>query len=185
MDKVTQDILEVKEYHHVPGLSKNLLSLGQLMNNGYMPDFQTDKLLLRKTVGRHTTVIVCKRKTDGMYYLNGKQEKNKDYKTIHATENVDNWITVPAKKSKNTDTTSRKKVSMDLKAHDKFGHKNESLVRESLQVADIQPTGTIKSYEGCNLTKLIRKEYQRRQPSKLQVPEKGCLQICLGLLQKL
>ena len=51
MDDVTQDILEVKEYHHVPGLSKNLLSLGQLMNNGYMPDFQTNMLLLRKQLG--------------------------------------------------------------------------------------------------------------------------------------
>ena len=123
MDDVTQDVLEVKNYHHVPGFLKNLLSLGQLMNDGYMPDFQTDMLLLRKTVRGHTTVNVCKRKADGMYYLNGKRVKNKDYETVHTTKEIDNWITASAKKPKNADATPRKKISMDLnKAHDKFGH---------------------------------------------------------------
>ena len=104
------------------------------------------------------TVVVCKRKADGMYYLNGKREKNKDYETVHTTKEIDNWITMPTKKSKNMDATPKKKISMDLnEAHDKYRHKSEAILRKTLQVADIQPTGTLTNCEGCNLTKAKQK----------------------------
>ena len=52
----------------------------------------------------------------------------------------------------------------------RFGHKSEAILRKTLQVADIQPTGTLTNCEGCNLTKAKQKGVPKTTTKRASSP---------------
>jgi hypothetical protein len=69
-DEETKSIITLQEYHHVSGLSKEMISLGKLIEDGWKPDFTYQNIFLQKEAAK----VTCKRSIeDGMYYLQGSR----------------------------------------------------------------------------------------------------------------
>ena len=64
-------IFEAKKMNHLPELQKDILSLGCLVDDNWVPEFKNDKLILRKQVGNQSVKMECQRYNDGMWYLKG------------------------------------------------------------------------------------------------------------------
>ena len=165
------DILEVKNYHVVPGLERNLISTSQMLMDGYTLESTLECTWIRKkrSPKKKAKLFRCDRDSkDGMYYFAAVRVTRKqadiltqgntdacfakDGKRIH-------WADVVAEVVNVTSGAYGKVPStMDLnRAHDLFGHLGEPLLKKTLKIAGITPTGTLTSCEGCALTRAKQK----------------------------
>jgi hypothetical protein len=64
-DKYSKELICLIDYHHAPGVAKEMISLRKLIEDGWKPEFSTtEKINLNKGESK----IICKRdSTDGMF----------------------------------------------------------------------------------------------------------------------
>jgi hypothetical protein len=178
-DSETKTIIEATEIHHVPNMTKNLLSLSRLIDDGWNPQFTKEALFLERVQNGQQKRIKCPRYSDGMYYLEAKRVNPQDV-NIAETErggqkvSETTWRDVTAEIDDKGNTKGQKHVkikSMDInEAHDKLGHKGEVLLKKTLKHHSIKVTGELQSCEGCCLAKAKQKSVSKTTNIRAKSP---------------
>jgi hypothetical protein len=87
-DEATKLIISLNEYHHVPGLTKEMISLGKLIGEKWIPSFVTEAIYLKKGIA---TVTCIRNEKDGMYYLKGKHVSMNEANAVNRTKGPHYW----------------------------------------------------------------------------------------------
>jgi hypothetical protein len=150
-DTATKSGMVLKEYHYVPGLSKEMLSLGKLINDGWKPKFTTKETHLQKGEAQ----ILCKQNnTDGMYYLLGKQVETNEVHLVETSEQGGTWKDetedIIDEKGNITSKEVQKLTTIDInEAHNRMGHNGEALIKKIPQNNRMQ-----SDWNTCKLRRL-------------------------------
>ena len=182
-DKNSKAVMCLKDYHQAPGLTKEMISLGKLIEDGWKPEFSnTGNIDLRKGKDKFT----CKRDTqDGMFYVQGQRVLWKSKPQVSPvtinTGKPEEWheTTVPLDDEGNTIQKIMKLQKMDInEAHDKMGHKGEVLIKKTAKMIGCKLSGTLISCEGCAMAKAKQRAVSKTTNIKADKPGKVLFLIC-------
>ena len=167
-------IFEAKKMNHLPEIQKDILSLGCLIDDDWTPEFQDDKLVLRKRVGSQAVKMECHRESDGMWYLKAERISAREVNNVETPEpggrqDETDWKEV-AVKGVTADGKVKdfpKIVRIDInEAHDRYGHIGESLLRKTCKHHDIKLQHTMESCDACNRTKAKQRNLSKTSDKK-------------------
>jgi hypothetical protein len=164
-----------EDYHCTSGLTKEMISFGKLIEDGWKPKFSTtEKINLNKGESK----IECKRNSiNGMFYLQGicvLYMSKRQTDAVSSTEMQDEtWkeTIVPLDEKGNMIEKTSKLTKMDTnEAHDKMGHKGENIIKKTFKKIGCNVTGTLHSCKGCALAKAKQRAVSKTTNIKAEKP---------------
>jgi hypothetical protein len=173
---------KLQEYHHVSGLSKEMISLGKLIEDGWKPDFTYQNMFLQKEAVK----VTCKRsREDGVYYLQGSRVPMNKVNDIDTSEQGGNWkdVSTAIDESGKTvqDKATKNLTTIDInEVHDKMGHKGKALIRKTLKTIGCKVTGILASCEGCAYAKAKQKAISKTTNAKATKPGQHLFLVLSG-----
>lgn len=152
-DKVKVKLNNVKV---VPGIAKNIISIGQLINAGNSIQIGSGQMILRNPGGNK---ILIEKRNETLYYLEAKQvnlnsSSGEAYSLSNSSSNTkedtSGWTKVETKKKK----SSKFKQVIDINdAHELYGHVSEGPLKASLLERNYVIIGDRKHCEACAFAK--------------------------------
>jgi hypothetical protein len=185
-DAKSKSVIALREYHHVPGLSKEMVSLGKLIEDGWKPEFTQQAIILKKGEAS----IICKRNvSDGMYYFQGKRTDEPGVNSVETFEQGGQWNDVSQVIDDQGNTTEKVIHNITTmedinEAHDKMGHKGEALIRKMLKNIGCKVTGNMKSCKGCAYAKAKQRAVSQTTDKRATKPGQRIFWICQVHLMK-
>ena len=144
---------ELKNMRLICGLTKNIISIGALMEDGWalIDSKNKDEIVLTKDKEK----LRFERSTNNLFTLEAEQiAENLIAACSDDMNDEEGWITVQKKRKKSINNAIVP-IERDINDfHDQYGHKSERILRKTAERQGVVLTGTLRPCASCGLVKV-------------------------------
>lgn len=150
-ESLTGTRFELKNMRLIHGLTKNIISIGVLMEDGW--ELQNTKDKNEIVLVKNNKALRFAREGNNLFTIEAK-EVNEDIIALNMEEE-EGWTIVKGKGKKKDVINNVVPLEKDINDfHDQYGHKSEKTLRKTAELQGVELTGTLRPCAACGLVKV-------------------------------